>query len=85
MLTKGPGADDLLVAGEAILVEPEDTRQLADAVSAVWNDHDLRRTVAQKGREYAEKAQGERRYMTDLLLIINDLLKERGKHSRQTE
>ncbi len=83
VLTKGPGADDLLVAGEAILVDPEDSRQLADAVSAVWNDHDLRRTIAQKGREYAEKAQGERRYMTDLLLIINDLLEERGTHSRQ--
>jgi glycosyltransferase involved in cell wall biosynthesis len=82
VLTKGPGADDLLVAGEAILVDPEDPRQLANAVSAAWNDCDLRRSVALKGRQHAEKMQGARRYMTDLLQIINELLEERATNSR---
>jgi glycosyltransferase involved in cell wall biosynthesis len=79
VLTKGPGADDLLVAGEAILVDPEDPRQLANAVSAAWNDLDMRRAVALKGRAYAQKMQGAQRYLTDLLRIIDELLEERAR------
>jgi len=82
VLTKGPGADDVLLTGEAILVDPEDPRELANAVSAAWNDHDLRRSVALKGREYAETMQGTRRYMTDLLRIIDELLEERDTNLR---
>jgi glycosyltransferase involved in cell wall biosynthesis len=79
VLTKGPGADDLLVNGEALLVDPEDPRQLANAVSAAWNDLDMRRSVALKGREYAEKMQGAHRYMTDLVRIIDEVLEERTR------
>ena len=79
---QGAGADDVLLTGEAILVEPEDPQQLANAVSAAWNDHDLRRSVALKGREYAETMQGTRRYMTDLLRIIDELLEERATNLR---
>jgi glycosyltransferase involved in cell wall biosynthesis len=72
VLTEGPGAEDLL-RGEAILVCAEKPRCMADAVESVWSDLDLRRSVALKGRKHAEKMQGERRYMTDLMRIVRNV------------
>jgi glycosyltransferase involved in cell wall biosynthesis len=69
VVTKGPGVDELL-DGEAITVQPEDPADLAYAISHAWSDKPKRREVALKGRRYAERMQGERRYMTDLLKII---------------
>jgi glycosyltransferase involved in cell wall biosynthesis len=71
VLTRGPGAEDLL-RGEALLVCPEQPRCMADTVELAWKGLDLRKSVATKGRSYAEQLQGERRYMTDLLEIITD-------------
>jgi glycosyltransferase involved in cell wall biosynthesis len=71
VLTRGPGAEDLL-RGEALLVCPEQPMCMADTVEMAWNDLDLRKSVAMKGRKYAEQMQGERRYMADLLQIIDD-------------
>jgi glycosyltransferase involved in cell wall biosynthesis len=69
VLTKGPGADDVLLNEEAILVEPEDPDALATAIRSAWEDLDLRQRVATNGRRYAERMQGEDRYMRDLYSI----------------
>jgi glycosyltransferase involved in cell wall biosynthesis len=73
VVSRGPGVEDLL-RGEAIPVCPEQPMCLAEAVESAWEDLELRRSVAQKGRQYAEKMQGERRYMSGLMQIVTDEL-----------
>lgn len=69
VLSKGPGAEDLLTEHQAILVDPEDPNQLAKAMLAAWNDSGLRRTIAINGRKYAEQLQGEDRLLDDILKL----------------
>lgn len=70
ILSKGPGAEDLLLDNQAILVDPEDPNQLANAILNVWNNKSLRRKVAINGRKYAEQLQGEDRLLDDILKLI---------------
>jgi glycosyltransferase involved in cell wall biosynthesis len=73
VLTTGPGAEDLLLNGEALFVDPENPGQLGRAINAAWNNDILRRYVATAGRKYAQQLQGEKRYMADILKIAADL------------
>ncbi|MCI0563300.1 MAG: glycosyltransferase [Nitrososphaera sp.] len=70
VLSKGPGAEDLLTNDQAILVDPEDPNQLAKAMLAAWNDSCLRRTIAINGRKYVEQLQGEDRLLDDILKLV---------------
>lgn len=67
ILSKGPGAEDVLVEGQAVLVDPEDVPQLANALKTYWKDSQLRAAVALRGRRYAEQLQGEQRLLRDVL------------------
>jgi glycosyltransferase involved in cell wall biosynthesis len=69
VLTKGPGADDVLLGGEALLVAPEDVDALAEAINIAWKDLETRQRVAISGRRYAERMQGSDRYIRDLYAI----------------
>lgn len=57
----------------AIYTDPDDERQMADALSLLWNDTGLRRRMADEGRIHAE------RFTDDKLLA--DLMKAYGKLS----
>ncbi len=67
VLSRGPGAEDVLTEGQAVLVEPEDPQQLANELRTLWNDPEKRAAVARRGRAYAERVQGESRLLHDVL------------------
>jgi glycosyltransferase involved in cell wall biosynthesis len=70
ILSIGPGAQDVLRDGQAVLVDPESPDQLANAMLRVWNDRSLRKEIAIKGRLYAEQLQGGERLLDDILKLI---------------
>jgi glycosyltransferase involved in cell wall biosynthesis len=57
--THGPTTTDVLLHGEALLVEPEDPAALAAMIRRAWDDPQLRELTAKTGREYAEACGGE--------------------------
>jgi hypothetical protein len=65
VLTRGVASIDVL-KDEAIIVPPQDPRALAAAVRAAWEDPRLRAEVAARGRDYAERLQGEDRLHADI-------------------
>ncbi len=67
ILSKGPGAEELLTGGEAVLVEPEDAAALSRAILKVWHDRAFREATATKGRQYAELLRGEERLLRDIV------------------
>ena len=71
ILSKGPGSQDLLTDGQAVLVEPENVAQLADAILLAWNDINLRKRVAIQGRRYANQLKGKTRLLSDILKTLN--------------
>lgn len=58
-LSAGPGVSDLLTAGEAVIVPPEDPAALAEAITRLWEDDALRTRVAEAGHRYALSLGGE--------------------------
>jgi glycosyltransferase involved in cell wall biosynthesis len=70
IISRGPGAEDVLARDEAIFVTPEDPVELAEAVKKVWSDSELRKKVAVNGRRYAEALQGEERLIEDLMELL---------------
>lgn len=57
----------------AIYTDPDDERQMADALSLLWNDAGLRRRMADEGRIHAERFTDDR--------LLADLMKAYGKLS----
>jgi len=55
----GVATTDVLTHGEALLVEPENPRALADMIQRAWSDDELRLRTAETGRLYAESCGGE--------------------------
>jgi len=72
IISKGPGAHDILTDQQAIIVEPENADCLAKAIITAWNDINLRKKIAISGRRYAEQLQGEERLLTDLLNLVRN-------------
>jgi glycosyltransferase involved in cell wall biosynthesis len=66
ILSRGPGAEDLLTQ-EAVLVEPENVTELAQAISQLWNDDVRRNRVAAAGQKYADSCQASDRLRSDIL------------------
>jgi glycosyltransferase involved in cell wall biosynthesis len=73
----GPGTSDLLT-DQAILVPPHDVAALKAAIVRVWEDHALRRGVAEAGRRYAASLGGE----PELLCRIHQQAVQVALHSR---
>jgi glycosyltransferase involved in cell wall biosynthesis len=67
VISQGPGAEDVLTDGQAVIVPAEDVDSLAATLKRLWNDPLERSRVAQRGRKYAEYVQGEERLLTDIL------------------
>lgn len=67
IISRGPGADDVMTDGQAKFVEPENPEQLAEAAERVYYDADLRRSLAGRGRAYAESLGDGHRLARDLM------------------
>lgn len=65
VITRGIATIDV-IDDEAIVVPAEDPQALAAAVRAAWEDPALRASVAARGRDYAERVQGEDRLHADI-------------------
>ncbi len=74
VISRGPGADDVLTERQAVFVDPEDPEQLAKTVSALYFDTALRQRFATRGHDYAASLGGEERLTRDLLQEGLDLL-----------
>lgn len=72
--SEGPGVDDVL-DGEAVVVPPEDPERLAEQIKLLWDDHELRASVAERGMKYAYSLEGEQRLFTDILRVGLSLVK----------
>jgi glycosyltransferase involved in cell wall biosynthesis len=80
IISAGPGADDVLTQGQAIIVPPSDPAALCDAIERAYNDSDYRENVAQKGFEWATALGGEEQLFASLLshLSRDRALTDRG-------
>ena len=67
VISAGPGAEDVLRDGEAVVVPPEDAESLAEQIGRLWQDARARSETAARGRAYAEEARGEERLLADIL------------------
>jgi glycosyltransferase involved in cell wall biosynthesis len=66
ILSRGPGAEDLLT-DQAFLVEPENSTELAQAISELWNNDVKRRRIAAAGSKYAQSCGASHRLLKDIL------------------
>jgi len=66
IISRGPGADDLL-RDEAVMVEPENTDDLATAIDAVWSSDAVRERLGARARQYAQGLGGSARLNEDIL------------------
>lgn len=76
--SEGPGMDDVLDDGQAVIVPPEDARALAEQITRLWDDDALRASVAERGMRYAHSLEGEQRLFTDILRVSLSLVKRRA-------
>ena len=53
IITRGPGADDVLTDTQARFVAPSDPEALAQAMRQLWDNHHAATTLAKNGRQYA--------------------------------
>lgn len=67
IISRGPGADDVLLAGEAAFVEPGDSEQLADVITELYANDAHRAEIALAGQRYARKLGDEDRLLRDVL------------------
>jgi glycosyltransferase involved in cell wall biosynthesis len=58
VISNGPGVSDLLT-DQAVLVPPEDSGALREAIAQVWGDEELRARLVESGRKYALSLGGE--------------------------
>jgi glycosyltransferase involved in cell wall biosynthesis len=72
IISKGPGADDVLLDRQAVLINPENPYELAREINNLWSNLDLRKEIAINGRKYAEKLQGEERMLDDILEFVTN-------------
>jgi len=59
IVSEGPGASELLEAGQAILVERNNPAALRQAMETAWENTELRQQVAEAGQRYAMSLGGE--------------------------
>lgn len=72
VISQGPGAEDVLTDGQAVVVPAEDVEILAQTLKRLWNDPLERSRIALRGRKYAEEVQGEERLLRDILRVSVD-------------
>ena len=73
IITEGTSTRGLITT-EAIIVPPRDPIAMANAISQVWEDDDLRKRTADAGRRYAERCGGEPRLYADIARLCGELV-----------
>ncbi|MCB1772207.1 MAG: glycosyltransferase family 4 protein [Gammaproteobacteria bacterium] len=67
VITRGPGADDVLTDGQACFVPPRDAQALASTLEKLWHDDARRREIASRGHRYAMQLGDEEALMARIL------------------
>jgi len=83
VLSGGPGAEDVLTSGQAIIVPPSDPAALRVSIEKAFNDSDYREQVAQKGYEWANSLGGEEQLYASILSYLHRDYATAGHSHRQ--
>ena len=70
VISKGPGAEDVLSPEHALFFEPEDARSLEGVLRRGWNSDQERRRIAANGAVYAESLGGEEKLLGNILSAL---------------
>lgn len=62
-----------MLTDEAVIVDPKDSKAMAEAIRRVWEDDKFRIETAEFGHRYAVRCGGEARLLADILNICGDL------------
>jgi glycosyltransferase involved in cell wall biosynthesis len=85
ILSAGPGAEDVLTSGQAIIVPPSDPAALRQAIERAFTDPSYRAQFEDTGYEWAMGLGGEKRlYETVLTHLHADYVASRRKHPART-
>jgi glycosyltransferase involved in cell wall biosynthesis len=81
ILSAGPGAEDVLTSGQAIIVPPSDPAALREAIERAFTDPSYRAQFEHNGYEWAMGLGGEQRlHETVLAHLYADFMDSRRKH-----
>lgn len=72
IVTEGLATREML-RDEVVTVPPQDPAALADAITQLWTDDELRHRTAENGRRYAEHCGGEARLLADIVQVCGQL------------
>jgi len=67
IISAGPGAEDVLTSGQAIIVPPSDPAALRESIEKAFNDAGYREQVAQSGYEWANSLGGDEQLFSSIL------------------
>jgi len=71
ILSAGPGAEDVLTEGQAVIVPPSDPAALRVAIERAFSDPAYREQVAQNGYEWANSLGGEEQLFASILSYLH--------------
>jgi glycosyltransferase involved in cell wall biosynthesis len=77
IISRGPGASDLLTENQALLVPPHDVAALKNAIRTAWEDTSLRHRTGELARRYALSLGGEAELIQRILHRAFDVLSTR--------
>ena len=84
--TNHGGAREVCVAGETgLLVPPQDSRRMADAILELLRDPPRAEAMGRAGRERAERHFDERRHARELRLLYEEVLNARAPGARMSQ
>ena len=72
ILSAGPGAEDVLTAGQAIIVPPSDPFALRRAIERAFSDPNYRASYERNGYDWASTLGGEDRLYESVLRMVHD-------------
>ena len=79
IISKGPGAEDVL-NDQAVIVPAENSEILATAIERVWNNEQLRATIAARGYEYAMQLGVYERLFADVMRVAIDCVTDGSEY-----
>jgi len=67
IISAGPGAEDVLTSGQAVIVPPSDPVALRASIERAFNDAEYHQQVAQSGYEWANSLGGDEQLFASIL------------------
>jgi len=71
IISAGPGAEDVLAEGQAVIVPPSDPAALRAAIERAYSDSDHREQIAHSGHEWANSLGGEEQLYASILSYLH--------------